>query len=51
MARPLLSTPLPPAWLPSLVQGGLQPDAYTFAAVLHACLQADECELAVDVYK
>ena len=32
-----------------MVEGGLQPDAFTFAAVLSACQRADEAELGLDV--
>jgi hypothetical protein len=34
-----------------VMQGGMKPDTYTFAAILNACLKADECELGIDVYK
>lgn len=34
-----------------MVEAGLKPDAFTFAAVLGACQRSDECELGLDVYR
>ena len=34
-----------------MVDAGLKPDAFTYAAVLGACQRSDECELGIDVYR
>lgn len=39
------------ALLCDMVEAGLKPDAFTFAAVLGACQRSDECELGLDVYR
>lgn len=34
-----------------MVRGGLQPDQFTFTAVLNACQRANEAEVAFEVFR
>ena len=34
-----------------MVESGLKPDAFTFAAILNACQRSNEAELAFSVYR
>ena len=34
-----------------MVKGGLQPDQFTFTAILNACQRANEAEVAFEVFR
>ena len=34
-----------------MVRGGLQPDQFTFTAILNACQRANEAEVAFEVFR
>lgn len=35
----------------AMAEGGMEPDAFTFSAILNACQRADESELGLDVFR